>query len=219
MDAVKAKLGIRQDSVLSGDHQIVTALPLADGLSSLKAGMLLYKAAGGYTPLPASYTTSQIPTAILLEDIDGATSGTSALCAIHGAVRAEKLVFADKTAVTSAAVEILRGYGIYAIGRTASVAQTPSVVVEVEGASVSAGAAVQLLFGVNVADGGSLTYQWYKNTTASATGGTAISGATASTYDVDTSEAGSLYFYCVATNTLELSTASKTSAAATVTVA
>ncbi len=219
MDAVIGKMNISQDSVLYGDHQITVGLPLADGLSKLRAGMMLYKTAGGYTPLPASYTTDQKPTAVLSENIDEETEETSAVCVIHGAVRAEKIYFADRTAVTAAAVELLRGCGIYAIGKAAATAQAPSVVLDLADASAAVGESLQLTFGVKVADGGTISYQWYRNTSAAASGGTAIKGETDNTLTVDTSAAGTLYYYCTATNTLGLSTAVKTSAAATVTVA
>lgn len=45
-----------------------------------------------------------------------------------------------------------------------------------------------------------LTYQWYRNTTNSTTGGTAISGATNATYTPSTANAGTLYYYVVISN-------------------
>ena len=44
------------------------------------------------------------------------------------------------------------------------------------------------------------TIQWYQNTTATATGGTAISGATNTTYSPSTATQGTYYFYAVASN-------------------
>ena len=44
-------------------------------------------------------------------------------------------------------------------------------------------------------------YQWYSNTTQSTEGGTAISGATSSTFTVPTAVAGTTYYYCVTENT------------------
>ena len=49
-------------------------------------------------------------------------------------------------------------------------------------------------------DGGGLYYQWYKNTSASNTGGVAIEGATDSSFDPDTDVVGTYYFYVVVTN-------------------
>ncbi|WP_445265607.1 hypothetical protein, partial [Sphingobacterium sp. MYb382] len=51
-----------------------------------------------------------------------------------------------------------------------------------------------------VADGtGTLTYQWYSNTTNSTTGGTAISGATSASYTPVTTVVGTQYYYVVVT--------------------
>lgn len=44
-------------------------------------------------------------------------------------------------------------------------------------------------------------YQWYSNTTQSTEGGTAVSGATSSTFSVPTAVAGTTYYYCVTENT------------------
>ena len=51
-------------------------------------------------------------------------------------------------------------------------------------------------------DGGTLSYQWYSNSTATNSGGTLISGATSAGYTPSTAVAGTLYYYCVVTNTL-----------------
>ena len=51
------------------------------------------------------------------------------------------------------------------------------------------------------ATGASLTYQWYKNTTATNTGGTLIAGATSATYTPLTTTAGNAYYYCVVSGT------------------
>lgn len=44
------------------------------------------------------------------------------------------------------------------------------------------------------------SYQWYSNTTASNTGGTAIAGATSASYTPDTSVVGTTYYYVVVSN-------------------
>lgn len=53
----------------------------------------------------------------------------------------------------------------------------------------------------SVSDGGTLSYQWYKNTTNSTATGTAIAGATADTYSVPTTALGMVYYYVKVTNT------------------
>ncbi len=48
------------------------------------------------------------------------------------------------------------------------------------------------------ANGANLTYQWYRNTTASTTGGTAISGANESTFSPPNTDFGPVYYYAQA---------------------
>jgi hypothetical protein len=50
-------------------------------------------------------------------------------------------------------------------------------------------------------DGGSLSYQWYSNTSHSNSGGTQIGGATSADYQLSTENAGTFYYYVVVTNT------------------
>ncbi|WP_430535209.1 glycosyl hydrolase family 18 protein [Listeria rocourtiae] len=57
---------------------------------------------------------------------------------------------------------------------------------------------------------GTLSYQWYKAASKVNTGGTAISGATSTTYNAPTSAEGTNYYYCVVTNTDNSATGTKT---------
>ena len=67
---------------------------------------------------------------------------------------------------------------------------------------VEVGTEVELIVNnATASDNGTLTYQWYSNTTNSNVNGTAITGATASTYKFTPSAAGNYYYYCVVTNT------------------
>lgn len=52
---------------------------------------------------------------------------------------------------------------------------------------------------LSVSSGVNPTYQWYRNATASTTGGAAVGGSSAS-YSYIPSEAGTTYFYCIVTN-------------------
>ena len=74
----------------------------------------------------------------------------------------------------------------------------------------------------SVDDNGVLSYQWYRNTTNSNTGGTWINGATVASYLPPTSTVGTLYYYVIVTNTNNsvngTKTATITSNTATVTV-
>lgn len=62
------------------------------------------------------------------------------------------------------------------------------------------------------------TYQWYRNTTASTSGGTPIEGETSSSYSFTPEEEGTLYFYVIAKNNYGGADHSVTSNLSTVTV-
>ena len=66
-----------------------------------------------------------------------------------------------------------------------------------------------LVYSAFVGDGGLLTYQWYVSS-GETSAGTAIDGATQSTFTPPTDEAGTFYYYCVATNTNEYASNNKT---------
>jgi hypothetical protein len=51
-------------------------------------------------------------------------------------------------------------------------------------------------------DGGTLSYQWFSNTSNSNTGGTAITGATGASYAAPIDVVGTFYYYVVVTNTI-----------------
>ncbi|GEM_PF-878836 len=80
--------------------------------------------------------------------------------------------------------------------------------------TATAGVAKTLTVAADHADG----YQWYSNTTASNTGGQAISGATEASYTFTPAATGTLYYYCVATNSNATGTKSVASSVCTVTV-
>ena len=82
--------------------------------------------------------------------------------------------------------------------------QKPSITSHPQSAIYERGAAATPLQ-VNVApitDGGYLRYQWYKSTTDFQDGGTAITGATSSSYTPPTGEEGIAYYYCKVMNYL-----------------
>lgn len=67
-------------------------------------------------------------------------------------------------------------------------------------------------------DNGEISYQWYQSLTNINGGGTAIEGETGSTFTPPTKEAGTVYYYAVATNTIGSSTNRVTSDTAEVIV-
>jgi hypothetical protein len=217
VDKIIGKTAVRQESILEGGHHIVSAVRLADGLEGLSAGTILYRAADGWRPLPAGYS-SEKPAAILLEDIAAATSGAVAAAALHGAVRNNKAVFANGAPATAAVAEDLRGAGVYLLGDPIPSALAPLVVADLANHSVNVGDPLTLTFLVAAQDDGVVSLQWFSNTSASSSGGTAVPGATGENYVVSTASAGTKYFYCVATNSLNSTEASVASAVATVVV-
>lgn len=98
----------------------------------------------------------------------------------------------------------------------------PSISISTQPASADyvTGATVKPLTVVATLDGYTLSYQWYKNTTNSNTGGTVISGATTDRYTPTlSSTAGTTYYYCVVTATKDGSeTLTATSDVAAITV-
>ncbi|MDO3410550.1 S-layer homology domain-containing protein [Saccharibacillus sp. CPCC 101409] len=99
-------------------------------------------------------------------------------------------------------------------------APAPELTAQPSDQSVGAGGTARL--SVTAAGSGELSYQWYRNSTNSITGGTAIGGATSAAYTAPTGTAGTTYYYVVVTNTdpdrTGQKTASTTSRAAAVTV-
>lgn len=97
-------------------------------------------------------------------------------------------------------------------------AATPTIATQPEGETktFAAGQATavtkELTVEASVSDGGVLSYQWYSNTSSSPSNGTAIEGATSSSYKATVNAKETKYFYCVVTNTNNKATGSKTAA-------
>ncbi|MCR8630231.1 discoidin domain-containing protein [Paenibacillus radicis (ex Xue et al. 2023)] len=81
-------------------------------------------------------------------------------------------------------------------------AAVPIIESQPKGATVNEGdSSPTLSAAASVSDGGTLSYQWYSNTTNSNSGGTAIGGAMSASYVAPTNAAGTKYYYVVVTNT------------------
>ncbi|GHV67611.1 hypothetical protein FACS1894199_13430 [Bacteroidia bacterium] len=76
-------------------------------------------------------------------------------------------------------------------------------------------AATALSVTVTATDGGTLSYQWYANTSNSTTGASKV-GTNSASYTPATSEVGTLYYYVMVTNTKNGSTSTIESSVATV---
>jgi uncharacterized protein YjdB len=101
-------------------------------------------------------------------------------------------------------------------------AQRPVIVNEPGNTTVTMDSNVTLSVTAEINDGGTLSYQWFSNTTNRNTGGTLIPGATSRTFTPPTAREGTVYYYVVVTNTnnnvSNNTTANIVSAAARVTV-
>jgi M6 family metalloprotease-like protein len=89
----------------------------------------------------------------------------------------------------------------FSIGGRIINAARPTITVQPVNSAAPIGGALTMSVSASVSDGGTLSYQWYSNTTASNSGGTAIDGATNSSYSVPTSIARVFNYYVVVTNT------------------
>ena len=105
---------------------------------------------------------------------------------------------------------------------TAAVAE-PTINTQSVEAEYALGAdATALTVAASITGGGTLSYQWYSNTTSSTDGASAISNATTASYTPSTKAAGTTYYYVVVTNTKafegksSVKTATSTIAAVTV---
>lgn len=77
--------------------------------------------------------------------------------------------------------------------------------------------ATALSISATAGSGSISSYQWYSNTSASTSGGTLLTGANAATYTPSSAVVGTLYYYCVVTNSNGCSATSAVSGAVTVT--
>jgi hypothetical protein len=95
-------------------------------------------------------------------------------------------------------------------------AQTPSITAQPQqnAYQTGSGGVTPLSVTAEVTDGGALSFQWYKNSSANTDGAAAVDAtsadATSSTYTPSVSSAGTTYYYVVVTNTNSNATASTT---------
>lgn len=94
---------------------------------------------------------------------------------------------------------------------------TPSVE-SCKDVSCSVGDQAQLYVDTYIGDSGTVSYQWYTNSSRSTSGGTAVSGATGCWFTPNTGSTGVFYYYCQVTNNNCGYTASAFSSPITVTV-
>lgn len=114
MNKVIAEITTEQNSVVHGDHNIITTVELKDGVGPFDAGTLLFKGQSGYEPLTKS--DANTPVAVAYDNLESKASSAVLNVVVHGAVRGEKLLYADGSLASEDVREDLRNVGIYAIG-------------------------------------------------------------------------------------------------------
>lgn len=114
MDKVIGSVTIQQEQILHGDHHIIAPAAIVDETAAFGAGTLLVAGETGYSPLAKSDST-HAPVAVAIEALEKAADGSVIPACVHGAVRTEKLKYADGTKITFATAEKLRETGIYCI--------------------------------------------------------------------------------------------------------
>ena len=81
-------------------------------------------------------------------------------------------------------------------------AQTPNIINQPASATVAFGTVRNLSVSANVTGGGSLSFQWYSNTSVSNTGGETILEARSVSYSPPISTVGTFYYFVEVTNTI-----------------
>lgn len=89
-------------------------------------------------------------------------------------------------------------------------AATPEITLDPQDKTVYVGENATLNVQAATGDAGTLSYQWYTNTTASNSGGQPIANATGSTFAAPTEAPGTTYYYVKVTNTNNSATGTKT---------
>jgi hypothetical protein len=80
-------------------------------------------------------------------------------------------------------------------------AALPVISLQPAGKTYIGEAAVPLRVQASISDGGTLTYQWFRNTANSTAGATAIAGATGTSYTPPIASAGTVFYFVRITNT------------------
>ena len=114
MNKVIGGVTVEQEQILHGDHHIITGVKIADETAAFKAGTVLYADGGSYAPL-AKDDSTHTPCAVAVDALEEKADGAVVAACVHGAVRAEKLRYADGSDVTLSTAEALGTRGIYAI--------------------------------------------------------------------------------------------------------
>lgn len=93
-------------------------------------------------------------------------------------------------------------------------AETPEISIQPADVTVDVGGTANLTVAAS-AGTGSISYQWYSNSTNSNTGGDILTDETGAGFSVPTTTSGTTYYYCIITNTDNTAPGSKTTTSTT----
>jgi hypothetical protein len=154
--------------------------------------------------------------------IGGATgSSYTPSTATSGTVYYYVVVTNTKTVTGNPTATTISGVAAITVTTVITDAETPYITTQPQNASAYIGDNTTISVTAIVYDGGTLSYQWYRNSVNNNFGGAPISGATGRSYSPPAATEGSAYYYVAVTNTNTgvngYQTATATSNTATVT--
>lgn len=183
-EPVHANLG---DKVLRSG----TAFTLNAGATVGDNGVLTYK---WFKNTTNAYGGTQVGTAVNYSETISTT--TTPVVSYYFVESTNTRIYKDKSGVDHTTVKTSRSNIARIQVYVAAQAPSIQVIPDQEISRIYA----TLTSTVSVTDGGTLSYQWYTNTVRTNVGGTAISGATTTTLDVNSLAIGAHYYYIEAVN-------------------
>ena len=173
-------------------------------------------AISGY-PAPALQWQVSIDGGITWINIDGQTGSILRLLSVN-LTQSGNLY---RLVAANSAGEVVSGTANLVVS-TLTNAAVPNITTQPQNSTVTTNNTVTLSVTAEISDRGTLTYQWFQNTSNRNSGGTAVQGATGRTFTPPTAQNGIMYYYAVITNTNNnvngTATASTASNAARITV-
>jgi len=150
------------------------------------------------TGTPALSLQWQISTngGVTWTNIEGQTSATLRLNTVN--LTQNNSMY--RVIATNAASEVISGIANLSVSSVEH-AHIPIITSQPSDNTVLVNGNVTLSVTAEITDRGTLSYQWFSNTTDRNTGGTLIRGATSRTFTPPTNVSGAIYYYVVITNT------------------
>jgi len=187
----------RFTSVLTTISPAFTTQPQSQTLSPGQDAVFSVAIAG--TPAPALQWQVSTNGGQTWTNIDGQTGTTLRL----NNVTVDNSGNQYRCIATSIAAEVVSNVATLTVNSAPVIthAKIPNITGHPANTSAIVNGNITLSVSAEVTDGGTLSYQWFSNTTSRNTGGTMIAGATSRTFDPPVTNTGTVYYYVVVTNT------------------